>query len=368
MTERTYQKSISNFLQCTIAAGVVFAATVTTLQADVIAVKGQTPAVGAAIIEINSGQLAYRLKSGRVIAKPIEQIEYLQITNWPLLNLAEKQQRDKHLRQAVNSYEKILAEPPGPGKKTDNLTDENQRTLLIKCRLLRACDALGRFDRAVELYLQIIEAMPTCLEKLRPVNIPALGSMFLESALPKVAAAIEQHGQDPIALSLSNWLDAWPRQQQYRTEPEPADRIKTSGLTPEMKRVRAELPRIDSLIATGKYDKALTHIKSLNNNSAGTLRADLYYRQGRARLGKSETHKTKNDAGRERIRAGLAFMRVVIHFPKHEYAPECLFRTGRICRQLGLNRQAGQLWSELIRDYSNAKQWAESAKKELQRL
>jgi len=42
---------------------------------------------------------------------------------------------------------------------------------------------------------------------------------------------------------------------------------------------------------------------------------------------------------------------VVIHFPGHRRAPECLYRAGLICKQAGRDDLARRLWSELRRSY-----------------
>jgi len=93
----------------------------------------------------------------------------------------------------------------------------------------------------------------------------------------------------------------------------------------------------------------------------------VFYWQGRAWSGKSEA--AADDpatAARDRRRAGLAFMRVVIHFPRDPLAPESLFRAAELCRRDGLEPQARRLWSELT-VLGAETPWAEQARKELQK-
>ena len=67
-------------------------------------------------------------------------------------------------------------------------------------------------------------------------------------------------------------------------------------------------------------------------------------------------------------RAGLALMRVAIHFPGHPLAPECLFRAGEICERSGQREQAVGLWSELVETCPTAAPWAARARQGLRRL
>ncbi|UCD28107.1 MAG: tetratricopeptide repeat protein [Planctomycetota bacterium] len=352
---------------------IIFAYAVAYVQADVLTAKGRPTAIDIKIDKLTNGKLEYRLRTGRPTSKPVEQIEYLQITGWPLFNLAEKQQRDNHMRQAANSYEKLLSElTDAPVQDKDPQlpeTDRLDRIMLVQCRLLRVYDSQGRFDRAVDLYLKIIERMPACLETLRPTNIPTAGSIFIQSALSSVNSAIKRHRQDALSTSLRKWRDTWPGQQQTddhtSTDRQTASR---PGESSEIKNLRNKLPQIQSMIDTGQFDQALQQIKSLNSTSAGMLRADLYYWQARAWLGKSSAQNTRDQNNRSLQRAALAFMRVVIHYPNHKYGPECLYRTGLICRKLGRPNLTVRIFSELERKYPLSNPWVERAQKELSRL
>ncbi|MHC4442215.1 MAG: tetratricopeptide repeat protein [Planctomycetota bacterium] len=344
--------------------GVVLSTSLANVRADVLAVKGRTPTVGVKLIQLKNGKLHYRSRHKRLLSRPIEQIEYLQIAGWPLFNLAEKQQRDKHFRQAINSYEKVLTE-----LSDSDRSGRLDRKLLVQCRLLRACDLQGRFDRAVELYLEIIERSPQCLETLRPVKLPATGSMFFKSARPLLEAAIGRHPNDNVGASLRAWLNTWP-QQQITDRPPATENLPTAPVAESgpILRVREALPEIQRQIEAGQFERALIQIKTLNNMSAGKLRADLYYLKGRALLGKSLANNHRDHLELNVKRAGLAFMRIVIHWPEHEYRPECLYQTGQICKQLELHQQAAGLWAELTGSYPKANPWSKRAQKALEKL
>jgi TolA-binding protein len=73
-------------------------------------------------------------------------------------------------------------------------------------------------------------------------------------------------------------------------------------------------------------------------------------------------------AAANQLRAGLAYMRVVIHFPEHGYAPECLYRAGEICAKTGDVQQAAVLWSGLLDRYPMDAVWTNQARRSLEQM
>jgi|GEM_PF-1043560 len=362
------------------------------LQADLVTASGRPATVNVEILSIRDGQLGYRLRTGRLITRPINQIDYLQISRWRLFNLAEKQRRDKHFRQSIRSYEKALDQwltgtidprhsrlphpaqnaPQAMGTET---TDENtdasplDRALLLKCRLLQTCDAQGRFDRAVELYLDLLQSSPEgniCAELLRPKNLPQPGSTFLTSATQQVQAAIDRHGPDTLGMDLARWRHTWPDVQSRPDEPDgmkPPSSSESTG--PEQdRRVSEALANIRSLIDRERFDEALQQIDDWLSTTTGPSRAELYYEQARSLLGQCKEGGSP-EAQPDRRRAGLALMRIVIHFPAHPLSPECLYRAAEICSKQGQKQQAKTLWSELIDRYPSTVPWTHWAKEHL---
>ena len=181
------------------------------------------------IVELRAGELVCELSTGRQVTRAIADVDYLQITDWPLFNVAEKQQRDGNLRRALTSYEQVLADMQRD--PATRMNDGLDRHLLTQCRLLRTADASGRFDRAVSLYLTVIEKMPEVLETLRPQRMPAPGSSFWETSRKQIEQAIERHGNDDTARSLRAWLKAWPDQggDGQGSEPQPSTQPAESG-------------------------------------------------------------------------------------------------------------------------------------------
>ena len=328
-------------------------------RADVVGMTGKPPTIDVQITAFHEGQVEYRISSGREASSPIEEIDYLQITNWPLFSLAEKQQRDGHVRQAALNYERLLKQlaEPKPGQL--------DRRQLLRCRLMRAMDLQGRFDQAVQVYLDIIEQEPSLAERVRPARYPAPGSTFLQTATKSVNAAIKRHGQDEIARSLTRWRDSWPSTESRSASGSGPAASQPSGVaTADTAR---QLGELQQLIGKGQFDEALKRIDAILKASPGAAGADIFFWQGKALLGRAGKSGSP-EADRDRRRAGLAFMRVVIHFPGHALAPQSLYEAGEICRLSGQKSAAAGLWSELIRSYPAAAEWVQRAKKSMETL
>jgi tetratricopeptide (TPR) repeat protein len=337
--------------------------------ADVVAVKDRPPLVSTQVLRLADGKLVCKGESAGEVLSPIEKVEYMQITGWQMFNLAEKQRRTGEWHRAIASYERALADLQDAEPTFD-------RKLLVKCRLIQACDAQARFTRALELYLEVVEQMPATVEALRPTRMPETGSEWLTDAVQKMDAAIARHPADEVGKSLSAWKATWPRP--VSSAPESATTMPVSSQSDP--RVRAELASIATMVTSGQFDEALSHIAAAQGWVTGTPRAELYYWQGRAlelailSSGPVAPPATQPASTRPAVdpataRAGLAYMRVVAHFPAHPLAAESLFRAADLCRRSGRIEQARTLWSELIAQYPQAKGpdgtvWADKARQE----
>lgn len=329
--------------------------------ADVLAVRGKPLTVGVRLVDFVDGQLHVQLPSGRLVKRDIADVRYLRITGWDTFSQAEKLHRDGKFRSAADQYEKLLASLDKESS-AGTATDRYDRRLLVQCRLLQAHNALGRFDRAVELYIDIVEEMPACLETLRPKKLPTADSTFLESAVKHIDEAIARHSHDGIGRSLTAWRDTWPGIKPRKPVSKPMP-IKPSTHQP----IRDELTGIRKMVEARRFDAALDRIQSILTPQAGDSRAELYYWRGRALTGKHVDRNTEN-AKQDRRRAGLALMRVVIQYPDHSFAPECLYTAGHLCRLAGRHESARRLWSELIGQYPKATPWIDRARDEMTRL
>jgi len=274
-----------------------------------------------------------------------------------MLNLAEKQRRAADWRRAAVSYEKALAD-----LQADSNGDALDRKLLVQCRLIPVWDTQARFERAVELYLEVVERMPVLIDAMRPTKFPETGSAVLEMAGRLVDSAIERHGNDPIGESLVKWKATWPVR--------PSASMPADGGVPPIQPVdrfaAEQVAAVAELVRNGRNAEALERIGSLHTQLQGNWRGDLYYWQGRAleavaasALPSVRTRPTDapsaNSGADALTQAGIAYMRVVVHFPRHALAAESLYRAAEVCRRTGQADQAAALWSELIAVYPRAR-------------
>ncbi len=401
--------AVRNHLLMPVAVTLLVAASAS---ADVVAVKSRPPLVNTRVVKLQNGKLTCQEESGGQNAFPIDQVEYMQITGWQLFDLAEKQRRAGDWHRAAASYERALADliaPPqgkveaGAGyppslRKAEGMghpsgeegagrggAESLDRTLLLECRLIQAADAQGRFERALELYLQVVERMPAVVEALRPTHLPKDGFDWLKGADELIDPVIARHKQDELGRSLAAWKGSWPRPASAPAADLAAPVI---GDDPVL---RADLDSIAALVNSGRFDDALAQIDAVQKRAHGLLRADLLYWQGRAlelaipaesamrpaaeiRPAGSLSHTESRSAEffASVARAGLAYMRVVVHYPTHARVPECLYRAGELCRRSGQNEQARRLWTELMTLYPQTRGpdgtlWAEKAREELKR-
>jgi len=328
-----------------------------TALADVVASPGQPPSVGVRILSLKDGLLTFRLPGGREVTRPIDQIEYLQIADWPLFNLAEKQMRDGQDRQATLSFEKAAEQLVAAGTHAPE-PPTLDRLALLRCRLVRAYDRQGRFDEAVAVYLALLEGPEGAgfLESARPVRMPAAGSTFLAAAAARVEAVIERHGDGPVARSLRAWRETWPALQPASA---PASVLAVPAVEPVAEAQVLQTAERD--ILAGRFDLALADLDRLLEALPRSRHAEALYWRGRALaergLRPGHDGRSSDNPQADLRRAALAFMRVVIQYPGHARVPECLYRAGEACRAAGSPEEARALWLELTRDHPAAGEW-----------
>lgn len=375
----TYTRSIILFSSITALA---LAISGSAAVADVAATAGQRPDVGCKLLEISDCTLRYRLYTATVETHPLNEIAYLQITDWDTFNRAEKHFREERWESAVRGYERALKELDEIGEEY-LVPDKNEtgahldRRLLVQCRLLTAADRLGRFDQAVAAYVEVVEQMPECFDALQPTHIPGPDSSFIRPARETIDRALQRHQQDRLGVMLAKWANTWRGKHQDPATPERSPQTQPSDsqaqLVKDSRSAQANvslpplLRKIVVLIAEEKFDTALDKIdQALPQADTQTL-AELYYWQGRAILGTID-HGSLPDVERRRTRAGLAFMRVAIVYPQHERAAECLFRAAEICRNRQQVEPARRLYSELCQGYPDAEPWTPQAAELLKSL
>jgi tetratricopeptide (TPR) repeat protein len=336
-----------------------FAADPVRARADVVGAVGDAVAVGVTITRVEDGHVSWKGRDGAEVTRPIEQIEYLQVTGWPMLNLAEKQIREHHVHQACVSLEKALADVIGAPGTTVAATDSGpNRVILARCRLVRAYELDLRFDRAVSAYLELlIGPGGLAWQGVRPRPLLGAASPELSAAARLVDATIRQHASDDVGEALRDWRRAWPTS---RPSSEQGISIPDASVD---ERASQALAKIRELVQSNHFDEAVAAARELEKDAAGSPRAEAYFWEAQALLGRANAQPAAAEA--DRRRAGLALMRVVIHFPNSSRTPDALYQAGQLCRDAGQSQQAQALWSELIAKYPADLAAVGSARQEL---
>jgi len=161
------------------------------LSADTVKLRDRPAFRNVTIADFRENLLVFRGVSGEVLRKPLAEVEWLAITECTHLTAAERVAATGNWNAALGAYDRALAGPSRPWLRN-----------LVLVRLLAACEPAGRFDRAIELYLELLHGQPKLAAGRRPARPGPVGSdtngkarRVLESQLaqdhlsPAVAAA-----------------------------------------------------------------------------------------------------------------------------------------------------------------------------------
>ncbi len=329
---------------------VALLATASATRGDTIITAGQADIAGVTVLAIQDSRIRYRLPSGWEGEISLPDVELILIDGWEPFNRAERVAREGQFRQAAARYEALLntdTGTPPAGARPNRAIDCD---LLLTCRLVRAYDAIGRFDQAVEAYVQLCRRMPGSAEPLRPGKLPPPGSSLLAAADAAIARAVTESPGGAWAGPLLAWRKTWPAM-----EAAAAPGPEAGASRPPVDRSPAPVPRLEvvervaGLIEARSFEEALAMLEGMAPNDVDT-KAEICYWRGRCLEGMS-TPAAGDSTAAQLTRAGLAYMRVVILYGDHPRAPECLRRAAGLCGQSGNADGQRRLLSELKERY-----------------
>lgn len=316
--------------------------------ADTLEVAGRDTMTGIALLSIHDGVVRYRLPSGWEAEVPLSEVKLVLIDGWEPFNRAERVAREGLYRQAAQRYEDLLAAPPAnPGAAPD--AKRVNRDVLLLCRLVRAYDAIGRFDQAVTAFVTLCRRMPGDARSLRPSKLPPTGSTLLTSAGAAITRAVSREPEAAWARQLVDWRRTWPAAPADTAAP--ADLPAPEARAPQADRDTAAFDQVAAMIEKSSYPRALALLDGMGPLAGEAQPEGLYWR-GRALEGLGSSGKSAEEAA-HLTRAGLAYMRVVILHAKHERARECLRRAAEICALTGDQEGHQRLLIELKDRYDD---------------
>jgi tetratricopeptide (TPR) repeat protein len=151
---------------------------------DIVKLTNKPVFRNVTITDFRGDKLIFRGVSEQYLRKPLDQVEYLAIDGEPELNAAEQAATAGNWAAAAARYDEALAMAQKPWLRA-----------LIRLRLLATCEHAGRFDRAVSLYIELLEASPALAAAHAPRAPGGVGSDMNRRARATLEGAL---AKDPM--------------------------------------------------------------------------------------------------------------------------------------------------------------------------
>ncbi len=306
--------------------------------ADEIRFRNAPAFTDVQILQLHNSQVRFRLTQPavRTLEKPITELVFMQITGATDLNRAERYVAEKKNSGAIPLYERALRRFNEPWKKS-----------LVRARLVSAYDRTGRFDRAVETFVQLVNELGIGALGLEPKNFPGPKSRYRAAALATLNEALKTERKPRVAEAIQALRKAV---QENRANAAP----KAGGAKP---------PKGDAPAANDRRTRTATRLEAsrlaqieetvkAKQHAAAKEELDAFMRTASTaslptaqRLGAQvalQTAKSRDDL----LGAGVQAMRVVVRFPDHRECPVCLFIAARVHERIGRRKLAASLLQE----------------------
>ena len=309
---------------------------------------------------IDNGELTFTNASNYSKAgRPLKEVVRLTLDNQPAFNEAEAAFVDQKWDAATDNYVKALRGP---------VPDWQRR--YADPKLIAAAAKSGRFDAAVQGYVDLVKLDPAAAASRKP-ELPPGKSTFLDTAITDVRGALPQAAKPEQKQALLSFLIDLQRAK--GDDAGAADTlqqlVKISGDSADTPQNRALLEQVrlgEAKVALDAGDPAKA-AKLIDANRAlftdADAQAEALYTlaaAARAKAEKSADPQAKRDAA-------IAYMRVVAHFkdaPGHPRVPESLLATAGLLDQLDQPAAAQSLYRQLSTEYANTPA-ADAAKQKL---
>jgi tetratricopeptide (TPR) repeat protein len=322
-----------------IVAGSILAASCATASADTLTINTLT-LQNVRVTGMADGVLQY-ISAGSRQTKKLSEITAIDFSRYPDYAKAEALMADDPAK-AADLFGGLAGD-----------VREDYLQPLMRLRASEAMDKAGRFERALEYYLEAVEdddsdyfvsrapsnvptgadaagakaALTGAISRTRDAQVKAA----LQATLAKFARQAAADGNTETAADNGN---AEPVDPNPTPDPDP---VQPTEVAAEVSSVR--LRTVTNLIENERYDNALTQINKMmsDRQAAGKLLPDLYYLRGLAEAGKGE-HFT----------AALSLLRVPVHFPDHALALPALEQAGHQLKADGQADAARTVWERAL--------------------
>lgn len=310
------------------------------------------------VVGFSEGRLEIRTSTGEAVRLALNEVTRVFVDTLGGMadfNAAEQFAAEGHPDEAVTRYERAL-------RTTEGYWEE-----LLRARLMLAADRGGRVDKAVVNFIRLVEGAwsgPRAAALLMPQRLPEELTREARFAIEQLDLAVNRNdAEDRRALIMLLRYDMLRRVTDPRAGvmattvarmrlPEPIRNERTGSIQ------RAALESLLPVEAGAGWfawmDQAIV-------DSVDAVAPDLLLLKGRALL---ESAKTREDV----LRAGWAFMRVVIHFAGDVRAAEALLGAAEVHERIGRPDKAVRLLEECLALANADPETVEKARSSLERL
>ena len=309
------------------------------------------------IVSFEAGVLKFRTPDNELHPIPITAVDQIVVDSVPDLkdfNAAEEFLAKDQPGQAAVRYERALRVAEGSWPD------------LIRVRLLQARDRAGDFDKSVTDFIHVAEILPSVAVSLIPRSVPDRASDATRSALERLDAAVRRNAGRPAEPVLQMFRYAIVQ----RVDSQEAERMAmtiaslpaATGDGPKTETVWwMRLAAVGSLLEQRRHADVVECADRLLASAPDTLAPDLLLLKGRAVY-------SAGASSDDFLRAGLVFMRVVVHFPDSARAGEALLWAARVHERIQRPAQAVALLRECMERQDVPQAVGDEARQMLKRL
>ena len=293
---------------------------------------------GAKVTRFAAGRLQFRSSAGKVREAWIEDVDLIQIDRrgaFADLNEGERYMTEGDPRKAIARYRRALR------------LAEDFWVDLISARMVMACDRAERVEQASMSLVRLLEgkhAGAACAARLIPRHLPKRQTSDMTRALAHIDSSIDRLPRDTHRAVLRLFRFEIVRHMGGRQLPKVAESVATMPLPEQIRCDRAYAIIHAALAETLKAGVTPERLAALDQAIADcpfASLADLLMLKGDTLL--STAHSRE-----ENIRAGWAYMRVVVHMPDSPHVPRALLGTADVLERIQQGNQAAAMLRECL--------------------
>lgn len=268
--------------------------------------------------------------SGDVVARRLDEVEAIFVDSVEQLedfNRAERSFQNHQYAEAARRYKSAL------GRARDFWKD------LIAIRYLRACDAGGDFEQAVRAYITVARTMGEKADVHMPSNLAGATPESIRAALALLDKTLPNTADQSTYWQLEALRLTILEQVQSDRAGDVAEQIiaQLQQQSGSQARFRLQIIAIRIAVKHAQFSSGLGHINAALKNADDEFLPELLFLKGKCLFGLAESRD-------DYIRAGLSFMRVVIHFSDSRLCARSMYMAGLVHEKINRVQKAVELF------------------------